>query len=72
MNAITEVYKIVTWVSRFVSARSPVFNAMFEHEMEERKHVSGTCCDGRAVSVMAIVVTIKLETVQRNLDSDMY
>jgi len=25
-----------------VSARSPVFNAMFEHEMEERKHVSKT------------------------------
>lgn len=23
----------------FITARSPVFNAMFEHEMEERKQV---------------------------------
>lgn len=26
------------WILRLFTARSPVFQAMFEHEMEERKH----------------------------------
>lgn len=29
-------------LNSFATARSPVFNAMFEHEMEESKKVSGT------------------------------
>jgi len=30
----------VTCVANVIAARSDVFSAMFEHEMEERKHVS--------------------------------
>ena len=48
-----------------VSARSPVFYAMFEHEMTESKRVSGTkflfpqlCSTGLVVTVSVLMVVV--------------